>query len=119
MSVTRHRFTVGTAILHIGPAQVDEIGGALPITLDGARGGGLVASLRATTVVPVHYASWAHLSRGREDVAAFERAGIEHTCTGSPPVCPPNRLPPPATSKRMVNPIAWYRSIKRMNYPNI
>ncbi|MDP5317046.1 MBL fold metallo-hydrolase [Streptomyces poriferorum] len=70
------RFTIGTAILHFGAAQVDEIG-ELPITLDGAQGVELVRSLRAKTVVPVHYASWAHFSRGPEDVVtAFEQAGL-------------------------------------------
>ncbi|MFJ9055531.1 MBL fold metallo-hydrolase [Streptomyces sp. NPDC102409] len=70
------RWTIGTAVLHFGAAQVDEIG-ELPITLDGAQGVALTRSLRAKSVVPVHYASWAHFSRGREDVVtAFEEAGL-------------------------------------------
>ncbi len=70
------RFTIGTAILHFGAAQVDEIG-ELPITLSGEQGLALARSLRARTVVPVHYASWEHFSQGREDVvSAFEDAGL-------------------------------------------
>ena len=70
------RFDIGTAVLHFGAAQVDEIG-ELPITLDGAQGVELARSLDAKTVIPVHYASWAHFSRGREDVVtAFEQAGL-------------------------------------------
>ncbi|WP_405015163.1 MBL fold metallo-hydrolase [Kitasatospora sp. NBC_01539] len=70
------RFAIGTAVLHFGAAQVDEIG-ELPITLDGAQGVALVRSLGAKSVIPVHYASWAHFSRGREDVVtAFEQADL-------------------------------------------
>jgi L-ascorbate metabolism protein UlaG (beta-lactamase superfamily) len=70
------RFTIGTAILHFGAAQVDELG-ELPITLNGEQGLVLARSLRARTVIPIHYASWEHFSQGREDVvSAFEDAGL-------------------------------------------
>ncbi|AYV32124.1 MULTISPECIES: MBL fold metallo-hydrolase [Streptomyces] len=70
------RFTIGAAILHFGAAQVDELG-ELPITLNGEQGLKLTRSLRARTVVPIHYSSWAHFSQGRDAVAAaFEDAGL-------------------------------------------
>ncbi|MFC9328842.1 MBL fold metallo-hydrolase [Kitasatospora sp. NPDC057015] len=70
------RFTIDTAVLHFGAAQVDEIG-ELPITLDGAQGVELLRSLGARNVVPIHYTSWAHFSQGREDVnSAFDQAGL-------------------------------------------
>ncbi|MFC8448108.1 MBL fold metallo-hydrolase [Kitasatospora sp. NPDC057223] len=70
------RFDIGTAVLHFGAAQVDEIS-ELPITLDGSQGVALVRSLGAKNVVPIHYTSWAHFSQGREDVnTAFEHAGL-------------------------------------------
>ncbi|MFD9318716.1 MBL fold metallo-hydrolase [Streptomyces sp. NPDC060053] len=73
------RFTIGTAILHFGAAQVDELG-ELPITLNGEQGLALTRSLGARNIIPIHYTSWEHFSQGRKDVvSAFENADLtEH-----------------------------------------
>ncbi|GAA1183241.1 L-ascorbate metabolism protein UlaG (beta-lactamase superfamily) [Kitasatospora gansuensis] len=70
------RFTIGTAVLHLGAARVTGFGDDL-ITMDGAQAAALTRSLGARRVVPVHYTSWEHFTEGRAEVdARFAEAGL-------------------------------------------
>ncbi|MEU9617624.1 MBL fold metallo-hydrolase [Streptomyces sp. NPDC088251] len=71
------RFTIGTALLHLGAARIEAFGGGELITMDGAQAAALTRSLGARRVVPVHYDSWEHFTEGREQVTArFAEAGL-------------------------------------------
>ncbi|MFD9736424.1 MBL fold metallo-hydrolase [Umezawaea sp. NPDC059074] len=73
------RFTIGTALLHLGAAVVDAFDPGRLLTLDGRQGAALASTLGAHTIVPLHYASWSHFTEGRpEIVAAFSDAGLAH-----------------------------------------
>ncbi|WP_330350882.1 MBL fold metallo-hydrolase [Streptomyces sp. NBC_00582] len=70
------RFSIGTALLHFGAAVVEWFGKDF-ITMDGTQGVRLTKSLRARTVVPVHYDAWDHFTEGRDDIVdAFAEAGL-------------------------------------------
>ncbi|WP_250001815.1 MBL fold metallo-hydrolase [Actinoplanes sp. M2I2] len=70
------RFTVDTAILHLGKVQFGLTGPAR-FTMTGRDAAALVDRVRPRTVVPVHYEGWSHFHEGRPQIeAAF----------------PPNRL---------------------------
>ncbi|MFD6186493.1 MBL fold metallo-hydrolase [Streptomyces goshikiensis] len=71
------RFTVGTALLHLGAARIAAFGDGRLITMDAAQGAALTRSLGAHTAVPLHYASWEHFTEDREQItAAFAAAGL-------------------------------------------
>lgn len=71
------RFTIGTALLHLGAARIDAFGGGRLITMDAVQGAALTRSLGAHTAVPLHYTSWEHFTEDRDQVtAAFEAAGL-------------------------------------------
>ncbi|MER7842595.1 MBL fold metallo-hydrolase [Kitasatospora sp. NPDC096077] len=71
------RFTIGTALLHLGAARIEAFGGGGLITMDAAQAAALTASLDARRVVPVHYTSWEHFTEGRaETTARFQAAGL-------------------------------------------
>ncbi|MET8628325.1 MBL fold metallo-hydrolase [Kitasatospora sp. NPDC004669] len=71
------RFTIGTALLHLGAARIEAFGGGGLITMDAAQAVALTASLGARRVVPVHYTSWEHFTEGRrETVERFAAAGL-------------------------------------------
>ena len=73
------RFTIGTALLHLGAAVVDEFDPGRLLTLDGRQGAALASTLGAHTVVPLNYASWSHFTEGRAEIgAAFTDAGLAH-----------------------------------------
>ncbi|MBT2407634.1 MULTISPECIES: MBL fold metallo-hydrolase [unclassified Streptomyces] len=73
------RFTVGTALLHLGAARIAAFGDGRLITMDAAQGAALTRSLGAHTAVPVHYTSWEHFTEDREQItAAFDAAGLAH-----------------------------------------
>ncbi|GAA5017170.1 MBL fold metallo-hydrolase [Kitasatospora paranensis] len=71
------RFTIGTALLHLGAARFEEYRDGRLISMDGDQAAALSRSLGARTVVPVHYTSWQHFTEDREDVTArFAAAGL-------------------------------------------
>ncbi|MFD4941469.1 MBL fold metallo-hydrolase [Streptomyces sp. NPDC058409] len=71
------RFTIGTALLHLGAARIEAFGGGELITMDGEQAASLTRSLGARRVVPVHYDSWDHFTEGHEQIAArFTEAGL-------------------------------------------
>ncbi|GAA0599098.1 MBL fold metallo-hydrolase [Streptomyces crystallinus] len=71
------RFSIGTALLHLGAARIAAFGDGRLLTMDAAQGAALTCSLGAHTAVPVHYASWQHFTEDREQItAAFTTAGL-------------------------------------------
>ncbi|MBG0816082.1 MBL fold metallo-hydrolase [Planomonospora sp. ID82291] len=71
------RFTVGTALLHLGAPRIQGFGGGELICMDGAQGAALTRSLGARRVCPIHYASWEHFTEDPGQVtAAFAAAGL-------------------------------------------
>jgi L-ascorbate metabolism protein UlaG (beta-lactamase superfamily) len=70
------RFDIGTAFLHMGDAHFAE-GGDIRFSMNGEAAAGLTRSLGASSVVPIHYESWAHLAEKPERVTAvFNGAGL-------------------------------------------
>ncbi|MDR6325506.1 L-ascorbate metabolism protein UlaG (beta-lactamase superfamily) [Actinoplanes couchii] len=69
------RFTVDTAILHLGSVQFG-LTGPLRYTMTGRDGARLIESLRPRRVVPVHYEGWSHFHEGRAGVEAAFPAGV-------------------------------------------
>lgn len=63
------RFTVGTALLHLGGVRF-PLTGPLRYTMTGRQAVRLCAELRPRTAIPVHYEGWQHFAEGR---AAVER----------------------------------------------
>ncbi|MFE2284652.1 MBL fold metallo-hydrolase [Streptomyces sp. NPDC059443] len=71
------RFTIGTALLHLGAARFAAFGGGRLISMDAAQGAALTRSLGAHTTIPIHYESWEHFAEDRDQItAAFETAGL-------------------------------------------
>lgn len=74
--ITR-RYRVGAALLHFGAARAQRFGSA-HLTLTGAEGARLAQLLGATTIIPIHYEGWTHLTEGRDEIEqAFTAAGLE------------------------------------------
>ncbi|WP_406386035.1 MBL fold metallo-hydrolase [Streptomyces sp. NBC_00211] len=69
------RFTIGTALLHLGAARIAAFGDGRLITMDAAQGAALTRALGTRTAVPVHYASWEHFGEDRDAIAAAFAAG--------------------------------------------
>ncbi len=70
------RFDVGTAILHLGSANVPAVGDNA-LTMNGAEGAKITAKLGAKTVFPAHFEGWMHYREGRDGIAqAFEEADL-------------------------------------------
>jgi L-ascorbate metabolism protein UlaG (beta-lactamase superfamily) len=61
------RFDVGTAIVHLGGVQF-PVTGPVRYTMTAAQMVELCGTLRARTVVPLHYEGWKHFRQGRDDV---------------------------------------------------
>jgi L-ascorbate metabolism protein UlaG (beta-lactamase superfamily) len=76
MAEVARRFTVGTAILFMGAAQVAAVG-PWPLTLTTADAVEAARAFAPATIVPLHFEGWQHFSQGRADVeAAFTQAGL-------------------------------------------
>jgi L-ascorbate metabolism protein UlaG (beta-lactamase superfamily) len=76
MAEVARRFTVGTAILFMGAAQVPAVG-PWPLTLTTADAVEAARALTPATIVPLHFEGWEHFSQTRADVeAAFNEAGL-------------------------------------------
>ncbi|MCA2218715.1 MBL fold metallo-hydrolase [Jidongwangia harbinensis] len=63
------RFTVGTAVLHLGKVQFGLTGPAR-FTMTGRDAARLCRRIRPRHVVPVHYEGWSHFHEGRAEIAA-------------------------------------------------
>lgn len=72
------RFSVQTAILHIGAARVPEVG-PFHLTLTSEEAVEAAKAFKGAVIVPTHFEGWAHFSEGKEDILrTFRTAGIEH-----------------------------------------
>lgn len=63
------RFTVDTAILHLGKVQF-ALTGPARFTMTGQDAASLVARLRPNRIIPVHYEGWSHFHEGQSEIAA-------------------------------------------------
>ena len=72
------RFKVGTAILHMGAANVPAVGD-IRLTMNGEEGARVTRTLDITTAFPAHFEGWEHYKEGadgiREAFAAADLAG--------------------------------------------
>jgi L-ascorbate metabolism protein UlaG (beta-lactamase superfamily) len=59
------RFTIGTAMVHIGCGGFDDITGPLRLSLSANQGVRLAELVGAKTLVPSHYEGWAHFTEPR------------------------------------------------------
>ena len=70
------RFNVGTAIVHMGAANVPAVGDNR-LTMNGEEGARVTKELHLQTAFPAHFEGWMHYKEGREGVIkAFEAAGL-------------------------------------------
>jgi L-ascorbate metabolism protein UlaG (beta-lactamase superfamily) len=68
---------IDVAVLFVGAARVPAKERGRALTLTSARAAAAAEVLGARTVVPAHYAGWAHFSEGLDRIVeAFEDAGI-------------------------------------------
>lgn len=63
------RFTVGTAILHLGKVQFG-LTGPTRFTMTGQDAVRLCRRIRPRRIVPVHYEGWSHFHEGRAEITA-------------------------------------------------
>ena len=70
------RFDVGTAILHMGAANVPAVGD-VRLTMDGEEGAKVVSTLDIQVAFPAHFEGWLHYKQGRDGIeSAFDAAGV-------------------------------------------
>ncbi|MEZ4680862.1 MAG: MBL fold metallo-hydrolase [Caldilineaceae bacterium] len=70
------RYKVGTAILHMGAANVPAVGDNR-LTMDGEEGARVTETLGIKTVFPAHYEGWLHFKEGSDGIkAAFTKANV-------------------------------------------
>ncbi len=70
------RFTVGTAILHMGAASVPAAGDNR-LTMNGEEGARVTRTFGIRSAFPAHFEGWEHYTEGSEGIqAAFEAAGV-------------------------------------------
>jgi L-ascorbate metabolism protein UlaG (beta-lactamase superfamily) len=78
------RFTVDTAVLHLGSVQFG-LTGPLRYTMTGRDAARLVDLIRPRKVVPVHYEGWSHFHEGRPGIeAAFSPGALTWLTPGVP-----------------------------------
>jgi L-ascorbate metabolism protein UlaG (beta-lactamase superfamily) len=63
------RFTVDTAILHLGKVQFG-LTGPVRFTMTGRDAVRLCDAIKPKRIVPVHYEGWSHFHEGRAEIAA-------------------------------------------------
>ena len=72
------RFSIRTAILHLGAAHVPEVG-PFHLTMTADEAVQAAHSFSDAMIIPVHYEGWAHFSEGRVQIEdAFQKAGLSH-----------------------------------------
>lgn len=70
------RYDVGTAILHMGAANVPAVGDNR-LTMNGEEGARVTATLGIKTVLPAHYEGWLHFKEGSDGIKeAFSAANV-------------------------------------------
>lgn len=70
------RFTVDTAVLHLGKVQFGLTGPAR-FTMSGRDAVRLCEAIRPRRIVPVHYEGWSHFHEGRAEItAAFPQGAL-------------------------------------------
>lgn len=78
------RFTVDTAILHLGKVQFGLTGPAR-FTMTGSDAVALCARINPNRVIPVHYEGWSHFHEGRKEIdAAFPPGALTWLTPGVP-----------------------------------
>ena len=78
------RFDVGTAILHLGSANVPAVGDNA-LTMNGADGARITEKVGAKQVFPAHFEGWMHYREGRDGIAAaFADAGLSERLVFAP-----------------------------------
>jgi L-ascorbate metabolism protein UlaG (beta-lactamase superfamily) len=78
------RFTVDTAILHLGKVQFG-LTGPVRYTMTGQDAVALCARIKPRRVVPVHYEGWSHFREGRAAIsAAFAPEALTWLTPGIP-----------------------------------
>ena len=73
------RLKVGTMLMHLGAVRFRYLSGWFRYTMDAKEAVELLALVKPTTVVPVHYEGWSHFQQGREaaeEVLATARTAI-------------------------------------------
>lgn len=71
------RFRIQTAVLHLGAAQVPEVG-PFHLTMTSEEAVQAAKAFSDAIIVPTHFEGWAHFSEGKEDILrAFRAAGME------------------------------------------
>jgi len=70
------RYDVGTAILHMGAANVPAVGDRR-LTMNGQEGAKVAQTLHLRTAYPAHFEGWLHFKEGVEGIeSAFQAAGV-------------------------------------------
>ncbi len=70
------RYNVGTAILHMGAANVPAVGDNR-LTMNGEEGARVTKTLDIKTVYPAHFEGWLHFKEGSDGIrAAFTKANV-------------------------------------------
>ncbi len=70
------RFSVGTAILNMGAANVPAVGD-IRLTMNGEEGARVATTLGLKNAYPAHFEGWLHYKEGREGIeSAFEKSGV-------------------------------------------
>ncbi|MBU2662091.1 MBL fold metallo-hydrolase [Actinoplanes bogorensis] len=78
------RFTIDTAILHLGKVQFGLTGPAR-FTMTGRDAVALTDRIRPRRIVPVHYEGWSHFHEGRAEIdAAFPPGALTWLTPGVP-----------------------------------
>ncbi len=73
------RFDVGTAILHMGAANVPAVGD-IRLTMNGEEGARVTKTLGIKAAFPAHYEGWMHYKEGADGVRkAFDTANLADT----------------------------------------
>ena len=70
------RYKVGTAILHMGAANVPAVGD-IRLSMNGEEGARVSKTLNLKNAYPAHFEGWLHYKEGRSGVErAFQEAGV-------------------------------------------
>ncbi|MFQ6026341.1 MAG: MBL fold metallo-hydrolase [Dehalococcoidia bacterium] len=70
------RFNIGTAILHMGAANVPAVGNNR-LTMDAVEGVRVTKEFGIGSVFPAHFEGWMHYKQGREPIEqTFKEAGL-------------------------------------------
>ena len=71
------RFTIGTAIIHIGCGGFDDVTGPLRLSLSATQGVRLAELVGAKTLIPAHYDGWVHFTEPRRSAEQVLSGGFD------------------------------------------